>query len=333
VSLRPRGGGRLAAARLALPLCCALACAAAGSGAAAQSFLRGRVVREGEGLAGVPVELHRVTRDSGHVVARATSGPGGAFSLALPRADTAAGFTLLFATAAAGGVRYFGPALRPGAPPAGYEIAVHDTTSSPAAAESVRVARRDLLLSPQEGGGWEATEVVRIRNLARRTLLADARPLVGLAVPSGAAAFEASVEGAGGPAPADPALVHAGDRVWITDPLRPGERELAFRYRLPASLQGTALAFTQPTDSFFLFIREPAPRVKVTGILSGAPVEAGGARFVRYDAYGLRPGARVGLEWADGGGSGAGRWVIAAAALVVLGIAAAWIARRRRAAG
>jgi hypothetical protein len=334
VSLRPqaRGPTRSAAARLALPLFCALACAAAPAGAAAQSFLRGRVTKDGEGVPGAPVELHRVTADSGGVVARATSGPGGAFALPLPPVDTAAGFTLLFATAAAGGVRYFGPALRPGAPPAGYEIAVHDTTSSPAAAESVRVSRRDLLLAPEEGGGWQATEVLRVRNLARRTLLADPRPLVGLALPAGATAFEASPEG-GGPSPANPGLAHVGGRVWFTEPLRPGDRELAFRYRLPPSVRRTEVVFAQPADTFFLFIREPGPRVKVTGILSGAPMAAEGARFVRYDAYGVRPGTRIGLDWADGGGGPrAGRWLAAAALAGAAAAVAAWIARRRRAA-
>jgi hypothetical protein len=109
-----RAARRLALRALPFSVLAAAAAAALPRTAVAQT-LEGRVVRGDAGVPGAFVQLHRVTREAAGVVGEGVSGPGGAFRLPLPEADTA-GFTVFFATALAEGVRYFGRPVHPGEP-------------------------------------------------------------------------------------------------------------------------------------------------------------------------------------------------------------------------
>ena len=320
-----RTAARLAPAFLLLALTAAPA--------AAQS-LSGRVTRGGEGEAGVSVELHRVSTGARGVVGRATTGPGGEFRIPLPPADTAqGGFNVVFATAVVDGVRYFGPALHPGESPDGYQVAVYDTTSAAAAADSVRVTRRDVFLIPEMSGGWEVAEVVRVRNGAGRTLVAaGGKPAVGLALPGGVSEFQAG--DAATDSLVEPGLVQMGERVWLTDPLVPGERDLFFRYRLPAGRGRAALPLAQPTDTLNVYVRQPSPSVRVAGLIAQEPFEAEGERFLRFAGTALAPGARVAVDWRAASGSPVDpRWAALALAAAILAAGAALAVRRGRAAG
>ncbi|HEU0015246.1 MAG TPA: hypothetical protein VFQ45_16260 [Longimicrobium sp.] len=299
VSELPQRAARRSVRRpLLLPLALPALALAVSVGAADAQTLAGRVVKAGRGVAGAPVELHRVGAQQQGLVARGTSGADGRFSFALPQVDTAAGFNVFFATALADGVRYFGPALHPGEQGAGYEIAVYDTTSARAALDSLRVARRDVILSPGVRGGWEVAEVVRVRNPGRRTVVGrDGMPAFGVAIPPRASDFETGdseqLAQLGITQPRD--LVLMGGRVLSTIPIPPGDRDLFYRYRLPPG-RSVELPLAQATDTVEVYVRQPSPKLRVSGLAAGPPLESEGETYQRWVGTALRAGTAVTLR-------------------------------------
>jgi len=325
----PREAARRSAARLALVLAAAAFLAAP---AAAQQVLDGRVVRDGQGVPGVRVQLHRVTRVSRGQIDSTVSGPGGRFTIRMPPADTAAGFTVFFSTAIADGVRYFGPAIHPDQRPEGYAISVYDTASSQALADSVRVSRRDVFLIPDADGSMQVAEILRMRNGARRTLVSESRPLVSVTLPPWIEQFEAG-EGdrADSTQAANPGLARVGDRAWLTDPLVPGDRDFFFRYRLPAKVKRLPVALGRATDTLFVYVRQPAPDVTASGLGEGVPFTAEGDQFMRYMGTALGPGAAVTVDWRGPQPPPVDpRWAALGIAAAILAAGAVVAARRSR---
>lgn len=328
---RIREAARSTAARLAFV--CFLVAVFARPAAAQQRPLEGRVVREGQGVAGVPVQLHRVTRVSRGQVDSTVSGADGRFRIPLPPVDTAAGFTVFFATARADGVRYFGPAVHPEERAAGYAITVYDTASSERLADSVRVSRRDLFLIPDMDGTMQVAEIVRVRNGGRRTLVSDSRPRVSVQLPPGAEGFEAGeADRADSTRAPSAGLARVGDRAFVTDPLVPGDRDFFFRYRLSPKVKRFPVMLGQATDTLFVYVRQPAPDVRARGIGQGVPYSAEGENFIRYQAVGLRSGAAVGLDWTGPAPPPVDpRWAALAVAGTILAAGVVVAARRGRA--
>ena len=317
---------------LMLSLVAALAAALSfSSAAAAQAVLTGRVVKGGQGVAAVPVELHRVARDTSGLLARGTSGADGRFTFRLPPADTG-GFNVVFATAMVDGVRYFGPALHPGDPGTGYEVVAFDTTSAAAAVDSVRVSRRDVILVAGQRGGWEVAEVVRVENPLGRTVVGvGGKPVFGLPVPPGATDFQTddpALSESAGDRPRD--LVLMGGRVLATVPLTPGGRDFFFRYRLPPRTGTLALPLSGRTDTLALYVRQPAPGVSVQGLPAGEPFEAEGERFLRYTGTALSADARISVRWRGHGGAPVDPRLAAGIATALVLAVGAWFALRRR---
>ncbi|HET6231122.1 MAG TPA: hypothetical protein VFE05_13695 [Longimicrobiaceae bacterium] len=261
--------------------------------AAAQQTLRGHVVRESGGVGGVPVTLHRVTRTASGPVAKTVTSPDGSFAVAVPSVSADAGFTVFFATAEVDGVRYFGPPLHAGDARDGYRLQAYDTTSAPAAVDSVRIARRDVALIPEAQGGWEVGEIVRVDNRSHRTIVpGSSKPVWSLPVPHGITAFEVGegevVQGE---------VAHMGDRVYITAPITPGARELFIRYHVLAGRSSLPIQVASATDSLNVFIRQPAPKASVAGLSGPKPFAADSEKYVQFNGANLRPGARVVLSW------------------------------------
>lgn len=325
-----REAARRAAARLALVF---LLAAVAAAPLGAQQRLTGRVVRGDAGIAGVAVQLHRVTRVSRGEIDSTVSGPGGRFTLSLPPADTAAGFTVFFATALKDGVRYFGAAIHPEDRPADYRIAVYDTTSAQALVDSVRVSRRDLFVVPDMDGSMEVAEIVRVHNDGGRSLTADSRPLFSVPLPPGADAFEAG-EGDRADSTRAAGVVRMGDRVWVTDPLVPGDRDFFFRYKLPARVKRLPVALGTPVDSLYVYVRQPAPDVKARGLGEGVPYTAEGETFTRWAATGVAPRTGAALDWRGPEPPPVDpRWTAVAIAGAILALGGVAAARRGRTAG
>lgn len=303
--------------------------------AAAQGELAGRVVRGGEGVPGTPVELHRVARDGGGRVAETVSGPGGGFRFALPPAAEG-GFVVYFATATVDGVRYFGPALHAGEDGGEYRVQAFDTTSAPEAVAAVRVARRDVILVPGMRGGWEVAEVVRVENPTGRTVVGQGgTPVFGFGVPAEASDLQSEEPMLDGAPDAEQPrdLVLMGSRVLATVPLTPGGRDFFFRYRLPAGTGALDLPLGAGVDTLTVYVREPAPGVRVAGLGRGEPFEAEGERFVRFTGTALRPDAAVRVSWSGPGGSPVDPRVAAGVLAVLVLAGGSLLALRRRAPG
>lgn len=265
--------------------------------AAAQERLEGRVVRNGSGVAGVPVTLHRVTNGASGPAGETTTGAGGAFSLPLPppppRRDST-DFVVFFATVEADGVRYFGPPLHTTDAPADYRIAVYDTTSAAGAVDSVRVARRDVALVPSDGGGWEVGEIVRFHNTSGRTIVtAGGKPVVGFSLPDSVAAFEV-----GDGEVTSQEVARVGKRVLLNSPFPPGVREVFVRYRIPDDASEFRVAPDRATDTLHFFVRQPSPAITADGLTGPRSFRAENEEFVQYSAFGVKPGAALGVEWA-----------------------------------
>ncbi|HEX6371420.1 MAG TPA: hypothetical protein VF006_21055 [Longimicrobium sp.] len=313
-------------------LAAALAAALSFSSAAhAQGTLSGRVVKGGAGVAGAPVELHRVARDTSGLIASTRTGADGRFTLPLPPADTG-GFNVVFATAMVEGVRYFGPALHPGDPGTGYEVVAYDTTSAQGAVDSIRVSRRDVILVAGQRGGWEIAEVVRVENPLARTVVGEGgKPVFGLPIPPGATDFQTDDPAMSESAEERPRdLLLMGGRVVATVPLTPGGRDFFFRYRLPPGTGTLALPLSGRTDTLALYVRQPAPGVTVQGLPKGEPFEAEGEQFLRYTGTALAPDAKVSVRWRGHGGAPVDPRLAAGLATAIVLAVGAWFALRRR---
>lgn len=313
----------MSATRLALLV---LLLAASAAPSPAQQRLRGRVVLGGAPVAGVPVTLHRVTADSSGPVGSGSSAADGSFVLAVPAADTSRGFSVFFATAEFRGVRYFGPPLHPGDAGTGYAVEVFDTASALRAPGAVQVARRDVIVLPEEDGSAEVNEIVRLRNSGKAALvLGSGASTWEFRIPKGVAAFEV---GDGQIAP--DAVVRRGDRVLVTATIPPGEQELFVRYRLARGTTRTELPVTAATDSMSLFVRQPAPETVVDGLAAPVAVQAEGDSFLRYDGAGLAARSAVVMEWDNPGAPPVDPRFAAVGATALVLAAGAGLASRRR---
>jgi hypothetical protein len=286
----PRGAAR---ACVPLLLCVVFAVLAPAPPLHAQA-LEGRVVLGEAGVPGARVTLHHVTRAGGTPVDSVRTGENGRFRLPLPDPDTAS-FNILFATAEHLGVRYFGEVLHEQRPPPEYRIEVHDTVSVARAASPPRISRRDMLFLPDPSGGWEVNEIVQLANPGGTTLLPDgATGTIEIRLPDDVGAFEV---GEGQVRPDD--VIRMGSRLFVLAPLTPGTRDLMLRYRLPAEGE-MELPIAVPTDTFHLFVRQPAPDLRVTGLAEGAPVEGEGERFRLFSAVDLEA-TTLTLAWSGPG--------------------------------
>jgi hypothetical protein len=302
------------------------------AGPSSAQSLSGRVLLGERPVPNAPIELHRVTQRDRGIVRRITGDAEGRFRLTLPPpADS--GFTVYFATAIVHGVRYFGPALHGGEGAGDYRIEVYDTTSARTAVDSVRVLRRDVIVSSAGANGWEVAELVRLRNPTRRTLVpAQERPVVALPLPAGVSAFEAG-DGRDSTQSAASDLVPVGDHAWVSAPFVPGDRDFIFRYRLPATPQRVDLPLDRATDSLTVYVRQPAPDARVTGLPEGAPFSAEGETFSRYEGSNLEADAKVALDWRGPRPAPVDpRWAALAVAAAVLAVGG-WLAWRRPRAG
>lgn len=300
--------------------------------APAQGTLQGRVVRAGAAVPNAAVELHRVSTDTSGILQTGTADAAGRFAFTLPPADTG-GFTVFFATAMVDGVRYFGPALHPGEAGTSYEVAVYDTTSARGALDALRVGRRDVIVIAGQRGGWEVAEVVRVENPTGKTVVgAGGSPVFGMTVPEGATDFQTEEPGVsesvGVEKPRD--LVLMGGRVLATVPLTPGGRDFFFRYRLPAKTGTLSLPLSQRTDTLSVYVRQPAPDVRVDGLPAGEPFTAEGEQFLRYTGTALAPGATISLRADTNGGAPLDPRLAAGIVTALVLAAGAWFALRRR---
>jgi 5-hydroxyisourate hydrolase-like protein (transthyretin family) len=289
----------------------------------ASSALEGRVLKDGQPVAGLNVTLHRVTPDSaGQIAARPTDDQG-RFDFTLTPVEGAE-FTVFFTRVEYRSVQYFGRPLHVGDAAEDYEIEIFETTF--ALADPVRVTRRDVVLMPERAGTWEVNEAVRIRNPTNLTLISETGGGTWeFRIPTGATEFEA---GGGDVLPNE--IVRMDDRVMLTTPILPGEQEFFIRYRLPERPRRSALPVDAVTDTLNLFVRQPSHLASVAGMTTTRIVDVEGERFLQYGVADLQPGARIDFHWTRAGGPPVDPIVAAASlTLLILGVGV-WAARRNR---
>jgi hypothetical protein len=253
--------------------------------------LAGRVVREGEPVAGSRVTLHRVTPQASGEVASVVADESGAFRFYLePAAGT--DFVVYFATADYLSVRYFGRPIHPSEAGEEYLVAVYDTTYS--LPEPLRIARRDLILLPEFNGMAEVNDLIQIHNPSRRALVgASGMPSWEFRIPAEATDFEVGEQADILPHE----VVRMGDRVMILTPVIPGNRTLLIRYRLPRGPATYDLPISAPTDTFNLVARVPSHLASVAGLQAGQPFDLDGEIFLPHVALGVPAGTAISFRW------------------------------------
>src|SRR5690606_36664237 len=105
-------------------------------------------------------------------------------------------------------------------------------------------------------------------------------------IPKGATDFEV---GAGDVLPHE--LVLMENRVLHITPIVPGTREVLIRYRLPADARTGLVPITEPTDSFHLYVRQPAHLTAVTGLQSQRMVDIEDEQYLQYSATNIADGS------------------------------------------
>src|SRR5690606_9720451 len=131
---------------------------------------------------------------------------------------------------------------------------------------------------PQNGGGWEVDEVLRVRNTSDRSLVpGPGKSSWEFQLPAAAIDFEA---GEGDVAPDQ--IRRVGDRVFLLASLVPGDREVFVRYRLPASADLDSIGLTDGVDTMNVFVRQPAPKVTIAPLAAKPPVTVQGESFLQF---------------------------------------------------
>ncbi len=228
--------------------------------------------------------LHRVTQSfQGEIDSVRVAGDG-TFRFVLPAVpDPGDRHEIYFASVRHHEILYFGaPVADLAQLDSLYVIPVHDTAAAKPGGETFPVATRNLFVESVEEG-WQATDLIRIRNEGQRTFVAAEGEAVWVyPLPSGATDLEVGQSDL-----ASDAAWLVGSELWTSAPIPPGERLYIFTYRLP----GLDVTVPLPglTEEMDLLVREPAPALTVSVLAGSPPVEVEpGSTYRRYTGAGLR---------------------------------------------
>lgn len=291
-----------------------------------RSELAGRVVRGagGEGVAGAPVELHRVTASGGAIVDSAVTSEGGAF--AFPLADDEERPIYLVATRHEG-VRYFGPALHVGLESdEPYEVAVYDTAIVAAPPEELRVGVRHVIVTRGAGGeGLDVAEVIDVIGPGDRTLVppSDSVAMWSTALPEGAR----SPQPLEGGVPAED-IRFADGRAALHSMITPVGVRLNYTYGIDGD--GLELPIEHPVDRIEIVVA--GAEAEVDGAMHAETSTRDGRVLHRYEGASLEPGETVEIDLITSGGGDTDRWAYVWAAIgaaLLLAAAAVWSSGRR----
>jgi hypothetical protein len=277
-------------------------------------------------VADVPVELHRVTTDSGSVVDSTLSSASGRFRFAL---DTTGNPEAVYLTAARyHGLRYFGPAVHAGMDSTGaYRIVVFDTALVTAPREDLAEELRHVVITPVPEGALVVGEVIDVMGpTGGRTLLpADS----GIAVWQGSladGAVEASTMEGGLP---PESLELQGGRVAIVGALPPDGARLALQYAVEgASWRVTLDHAVRRMD---VIVVDGGDVEASGGLRAVSTADIGGRPVRRFTADALPAGTTVSISipGPPGAGGQALPWFVAGALLLLAAAASAEWNRRR----
>jgi len=249
-----------------------------------EATLRGRLFLSGVPADSGTVTLHRITPVESGDLASIQVGPGGEFSYALPNLPIPGSGEIFIASSRYDGVLYFGAALTaPIQLDSLYTLEVFPTQAAPQVGIAFPIGIRNIFL--EEGPmGWEVTDVFQVLNPSEFTFVpgAEGQAIWRYPLPTGAHSFRL---GQGDLAPGTVEFVEG----WVTTatPVTPGESLYIFQYDLPS------LDFDVPvpgeTRFFELLMREPAPAIRVEGLVRLESIELEiGTPFIRWAAEGIQ---------------------------------------------
>lgn len=277
-------------------------------------------------VAGVAVELHRVTEEAGVVVDSTASDASGRFAFALDIAGEPS--AVFLAAARFGGVLYWGPPVHATSSSdlAAYVVAVFDTAVVSGPADSLRTVIRHVVITPG-AAGLQVEEIIDIEGLADRTLV-PAGPTTPVWSTELAAGALGVVPARGGVPSED--LVLGQGRAGFAGALPPSGIRIVLQYIVPA--MDYDLRLDHPTGRLELLVMPvPGLELEVEG-LDEAPVGSDmRVPLRRFTATELAVGATVSVRAkirAPGTGA-AWAWLLAAAALGAAAVAALRLERAR----
>jgi hypothetical protein len=278
----------------------------------AEAVIRGRVMLGDGPLPGATVVIHRVAPDGSGELDSIAAGTDGTFRVRLPHVpDPENRSEMFFASVRHQGILYFGvPVTTAAELDSVYLIQAYDTLTAPVGGADLPVRVRNVFLEG-DASGWRVTDLLQVSNPDPHTLVPRAGDVVWrYPLPSEATDFELG-QGDFGPEQA----VFDASGVRIESSVPPGERILVIRYRLPSP----ATSFPMPgfTERAELLIKEPAPRLAVTGLDPVAAVELEpGNTYRRYLGAGLQDSS-VDVEEVEEGRALRIQWLTVALALLL----------------
>ncbi len=260
--------------------------------------LQGRVVYgvDSSAVAGVRVELHRVTATAGAVVDSTISLADGSFQFGLE--DGTGSDALWLAAARHRGILYFGPARHAGQTLDGeYEVLVYDSVTVTTPPSDLRVGIRHLVITAGSAGGFEIAEVFDVLGSAELTLVPvpDTLAIWSTSYPASAVDPRA-IEGGVEPA----AVTFESGQVVLRSMISPLGARVTFVYttRSPE----LEIRIDHPTDRVEVVVA--GLDVEVTGASPAASSVTGGETVLRFTAEDLLPGATVRVAAAERPGPG-----------------------------
>lgn len=298
-----------------------------GSPALAQSppplRISGRVVRgtDSSAVRGITVDLHRITADSGSVLATSVTGRNGrfAFTVPSPRSEPGRPPPVLLATARYQNVLYMGRALH-GTPESiqDYRIVVYDARR----ADTVAVASRHTIVSPRPGL-LDVVDVWELANDSDLTLVPGKSDAEGWRLPLPREAVEPSLVPGSALAGEDEV---DGSFVQVRAPVPPGGRPLTVRYRIAADRIDLPAPGEEGKREVLVAGSNRPSRLR--GLQFGGLIEIEGRTFQRYVSRGTP--ATLSMDFGPPPSHSFYAWIFVAAGFLLL--SAAEVARRRLAA-
>lgn len=232
------------------------------------AVLSGRLLVSGLPADTGTVVLHRVTPEVSGPIDSVRVGPGGGFHFVLGSLDAPGLGEVLFASHRFDGFLYFGPPIgEAGQLDAPYEVEAFPARQVPPEGIELPLAVRNLFV--EEGPeGWRVTDLFEIGNDSAHTWVPAGPDAVVWRIPLPPTAFAVRVaEGDTGPG----TVVFEDGELRVRSAIPPAGRLVVVQYDLPG-IEAT-IPLPGRTGAFELLVREPAPSLRVRGLVSEPAIE------------------------------------------------------------
>ena len=241
-------------------------------------------------LPGAWVLLHEVTSLGGEALDSQLTDVAGRFVVRSPRSDSGASYLV---SVSHHGIAYFSAPFRAG-PQQQTVLYVYDTSS---VAPAITLRERHVIVQPAEpDGAHRVIELIVLENAGRYTRVSPdtSRPVWEGSIPDDALEFEI------GPANvSEQAVYRRGNRVAVSAPVPPGERQILMSYMLPRGARTIEIFIDQPTAHLNLLIADTASTVAAGQLTYRGWEQVEGIPYRRFDGESLIAGTLVTITLGD----------------------------------